>query len=52
MQEMWTRVEDLSALDLAAMGIDPADIDLEAVCPECVGPLGEHLVVAEGLECP
>ena len=51
-REMLVRVDELSSLDLTLMGIDPHDIDLDAVCPDCAGPLGEHLVAAEGLECP
>ena len=49
---MLVRVDELTALDLTLMGIDPDDVDLESVCPECAGPLGEHLVASEGLECP
>lgn len=49
---MLVRVDELTALDLTLMGIDPADVDLDAVCPHCDGPLGEHLVAEDGLECP
>lgn len=46
------RVDELTSLDLTLMGIDPADVDLDAVCPRCDGSLGEHLVTDDGLECP
>lgn len=49
---MLVRVDELTSLDLTLMGIDPDDVDLCAVCPDCAGPLGEHYVASEGLECP
>lgn len=46
------RVDELTRLDLAAMGVDPADVDLDEVCPECAATLAEHLITDNGLECP
>ncbi|MGA0863092.1 MAG: hypothetical protein ACO3RB_04280 [Ilumatobacteraceae bacterium] len=46
------RVDALTRLDLAAMGVDPDDVDLDETCPDCGAILAEHLITDDGLECP
>jgi hypothetical protein len=46
------RVDELTRLDLAAMGVDPDDVDLDETCADCGAILAEHLITDDGLECP